>query len=255
MASKDALQAKGELLKGKWVLITGASKGIGEAVAVKFAQQGAKIALVARSQDKLEDTAEACKKAGAPEVNVVPCDMTSSKSIDEMAKTLLDRHKCMDVLVNSAGIFPMEGQTPLEGDPDEWEQNIQINLTGPMRLTRRLTPAMAEKGEGYHINISSSAGKHPSPKQCAYSAAKWGMTGFALSSAKALKEHGIRVMTIFPSVVDTDLARTRMEKEDLNPDNMIKPEDVCELVLLPFKVSANAVPQEVVLDVMKNPSA
>ncbi len=70
------------------------------------------------------------------------------------------------------------------GDPDEWEQNIQINLTGPMRLTRRLTPAMAEKGEGYHINISSSAGKHPSPKQCAYSAAKWGMTGFALSSAK-----------------------------------------------------------------------
>ena len=53
-----------------------------------------------------------------------------------------------------------------------------------MRLTRRLTPAMAAKGEGYHINISSSAGKHPSPKQCAYSAAKWGMTGFALSSAK-----------------------------------------------------------------------
>jgi len=70
------------------------------------------------------------------------------------------------------------------GDPDEWEENIQINLIGPMRLTRRLTPAMAEKGEGYHINISSSAGKHPSPKQCAYSAAKWGMTGFALSSAK-----------------------------------------------------------------------
>jgi len=165
MASKDALEAKGELLKGKWVFI-----------AVKFAQQGAKIALVARSQDKLEDvsvhcicimlaaavalaprmpkslcqvcynsakpevtvgqmqlrivkwiwqrqehfvcllqTAEACKKAGAPEVDVVPCDMKSSKSIDEMAKTLLDRHKCMDVLVNSAGIFPMEGQTPLEG--------------------------------------------------------------------------------------------------------------------------------------------
>ncbi len=74
------------------------------------------------------------------------------------------------------------------GDPDEWEQNIQINLTGPMRLTRRLTPAMAEKGEGYHINISSSAGKHPSPKQCAYSAAKWGMTGFALSSAKVRSE-------------------------------------------------------------------
>ena len=61
---------------------------------------------------------------------------------------------------------------------------MQINLLGPMRLTRRLTPAMAEKGEGYHINISSSAGKHPSPKQCAYAAAKWGMTGFALSSAK-----------------------------------------------------------------------
>ena len=74
------------------------------------------------------------------------------------------------------------------GDPDEWEQNIQINLTGPMRLTRRLTPAMADKGEGYHINISSSAGKHPSPKQCAYSAAKWGMTGFALSSAKVRSE-------------------------------------------------------------------
>ena len=72
----------------------------------------------------------------------------------------------------------------LSGDPDEWEENMQVNLIGPMRLTRRLTPPMAEKGEGYHINISSSAGKHPSPKQCAYSAAKWGMTGFSLSSAK-----------------------------------------------------------------------
>lgn len=60
-------------------------------------------------------TAEACKKAGAPEVDVVSCDMTSSKAIDEMAKTLLERHQCMDVLVNSAGIFPMTGQTPLEG--------------------------------------------------------------------------------------------------------------------------------------------
>lgn len=61
---------------------------------------------------------------------------------------------------------------------------MQVNLLGPMRLTRRLTPPMAEKKEGYHINISSSAGKHPSPSQCAYSAAKWGMTGFSLSSAK-----------------------------------------------------------------------
>ena len=74
----------------------------------------------------------------------------------------------------------------LSGDPDEWEENMQVNLIGPMRLTRRLSPPMAEKGEGYHINISSSAGKHPSPKQCAYAAAKWGMTGFALSSAKVL---------------------------------------------------------------------
>ena len=63
----------------------------------------------------LLQTAEACKKAGAPEVDVVSCDMTSSKAIDEMAKTLLERHQCMDVLVNSAGIFPMTGQTPLEG--------------------------------------------------------------------------------------------------------------------------------------------
>lgn len=73
---------------------------------------------------------------------------------------------------------------PTTGDPDEWDENMQVNLLGPMRLTRRLTPAMAEKKEGYHINISSSAGKHPSPSQCAYSAAKWGMTGFSLSSAK-----------------------------------------------------------------------
>ena len=63
-----------------------------------------------------------------------------------------------------------------------------------MRLTRRLTPAMADKGEGYHINISSSAGKHPSPKQCAYSAAKWGMTGFALSSAKVRFESWMRIL-------------------------------------------------------------
>ena len=70
------------------------------------------------------------------------------------------------------------------GDPDEWEQNIYINLVGPMRLMRRLSPAMADKGEGYHIILSSSAGKSPKPAQCAYAGAKWGMTGFALSAAK-----------------------------------------------------------------------
>ena len=77
------------------------------------------------------------------------------------------------------------------GDPDEWEQNIYINLIGPMRLMRRLSPAMADKGEGYHIILSSSAGKHANPKQCAYAGAKWGMTGFGLSAAKVIATTGL----------------------------------------------------------------
>eukprot|EP00803_Ostreobium_quekettii_P011274 evm.model.scf_135.5 EVM.evm.TU.scf_135.5 scf_135:40700-42923(+) len=231
------------MLKGKWCLVTGGGRGIGRSIALALAKESASLALTARSLEQLESVAAECKAAGAPEVEVHTADVTDPKAMDGLAAKLLEKHGCVSVLVNNAGILA-NGMSALEGDPDEWEKMVVADLTTPMRLTRLLAPAMVERKDGAIINISSILGVDPWGHTAAYCAAKFGLRGWSLSCHETLRRSNVKVVCINPGVVRTSLAGGLPA---MVPEDMIIPDDVAEACLLALRTSAKCVPTEITL--------
>ncbi|KAK9803537.1 hypothetical protein WJX73_005670 [Symbiochloris irregularis] len=253
---------KAGLLTDKVILVTGASRGIGQCIAETYAQHGAELILTAEpdKQGDLDKVAQTCKKHGSKEAHVLCCDLTDKQQIDTLAKNIFkQRSGGVHVLVNNAGTLgPLDfdkgehmGQGPLDGDPDEWERMYQANVLANMRLVRLLCPAMKDAGEGWVININSSNGLKPSPATAAYCTSKWGMRGWSLTCHEAMKEHGIRVTTIYPPAVSTPMT---WERPDMDPVTELEaqPEDIAEAALLPFKCSQNTLPVEIMIQTLKN---
>ncbi|GAB4823798.1 hypothetical protein N2152v2_010844 [Parachlorella kessleri] len=200
--------------------------------------------------DKLEEVAKRCKDAGAPSCEILQLDQADPASIDKLAEeTLMRLGGAPDVLVNNAGVS-QGGADLLTGDPDGWDTTVDINLMGPMRLTRRIAPAMAKRGSGVIINTGSMAGTKPMEKNVHYAASKWGIRGWTLGTYEELRKHGIKTMVIEPGFVATDMT---VHQEGVNPDLMIRQEDMAAAALLPFKMSATGLPLEVVLKLAKSP--
>ncbi|KAL4440233.1 hypothetical protein ABPG75_003234 [Micractinium tetrahymenae] len=244
------------MLAGQKALVTGASKGIGSAVAEALALEGAHVCLVARSEDALNETAACCQQAGAAGVSVHPCDLADGAAADRLAEDLLASHGCIDVLVNAAGAYPDSGKIdPLEGDPDAWEAAFGLNVLAPMRLTRRLAPAMADKGRGLVCFIGSVAGIKAPADEVAYAASKWSVKGFSLGCYEVLRSRGIKVSLIEPAHVATDMAMLQegSRYEKVKPELMIQTEDVVQAVLLPLRLSLQATPAELILNRLQTP--
>lgn len=123
-----------------WALVTGASSGMGPVIAVALAKEGCNIALAARSKEKMDSVAADCKAAGAPEVEVLPCDLSDPSAVTSLAEGLISRHDGVEILINNAG--NMVNGNPLDGDPDKWEQMMQLNVNAPMR-SPKATPTPA----------------------------------------------------------------------------------------------------------------
>lgn len=234
-------QPKGEILKGKWALVTGASRGVGWKIAEAFAEEQANLILVARSKGDLEKLAEAVKgKAG--EVVIYPTDMSDAAAIDDLAKTVLEKHGGVDVLVNNAGILAANGDSPLEGDPDEWDRLFKLNVSAPLRLTRRLAPSMVERNAGTIINTGSMAAVAANPEQCSYVATKHALRGFSNSAFEVLRHHNIKVAIINPAYINSSMTAVR---KDAHFDKMIYPQDVAEAAMLVVRTSFNCCPTEI----------
>ncbi|GAB4814231.1 hypothetical protein N2152v2_001277 [Parachlorella kessleri] len=237
------------LLGGKTVLITGASKGVGAAIACAFAQEKATLVLVGRSQEGLQEVADRCWGVGAALVDLQPCDLHDPAAIDKLADAVLQKYGCIDVLVNVAGVYP-DNVSLLEGDLGEWMNTVWVNLDVPMRMTRLFAPAMVKKGGGCIINMGSVAAQKGVPDEAAYSASKFGIRGWSYACYEALRAHNIKVCHIMASHIDTNMAHkqqgTRCDK--VIPENMIQPEDVAEAALLPLRMTA--VPAEITLNKM-----
>lgn len=229
------------LLCGHTVLVTGASRGIGKAVSIGFAEQGADLILVARKRAGLEEAAKACRAAGGGSVQIHEMDGSNTESVTALAKAVEGK---VSVLVNNAGMLAGYGTPPLEQDPDDWDAMLKVNLAAPMRLFRLLGPSMAEKGNAVVINISSVAGLDPMPVNAGYGTSKWGLTGFSESVAEALKGKGIRIVTIFPAFVATDMTEGLGK---LQPEQMIDTKDIMEAALLPFRMTSKACPTRIVI--------
>eukprot|EP01071_Lankesteria_metandrocarpae_P009965 Lankesteria_metandrocarpae@DN5264_c0_g2_i3.p1 len=229
------------LLEGKRCLITGASRGVGAAISRIYSTEGARVILTGRNEEALKKVADECKKLGAAEVQVKVVDFTSSEAVQRLGEELAASGG-VDVLVNNAGV--VKRGNCLEGDPDEWEAMLAVNVNAPMRLTRILAPKMKENRTGVIINISSIVGLEPMESSPAYCASKFALRGWSLSCYESLRDHNVKVMLVNPGPTNTDMMSA---VPGVKTDQIIQPQDVAEVALLPFKTSVACCPVEITL--------
>ncbi len=188
-------------LDGKVALITGAGQGIGEAIARLFAAEGARVALSARSEDKLLRVADEIAQAGGI-AHAIPADIASADSIAALVSSALQQFQQINILVHNAGIFPY--QLLEDMDDDSWQSVINVNLTGGFRLLKACLPAMKATGSGRILFTSSVQGNHTAVPGCAhYAASKAGLNGLIRAAAFELAPYKITVNGVEPGLVLT----------------------------------------------------
>ena len=187
---------------GSRVLVTGASSGISVGLAEEFARRGAVLAVSGRDGDRLAASAEACRAHGAT-VHELIADLGDNDSVDRLAADALSALGVVDILVNNAGI-PKRRHTR-ELDAATVDTVMQVNFLGPTRLTLALLPQMIERGGGRVVNVSSVAATLSSPGESAYDASKAALSVFSEAMAIDLWDDGVKVLVVYPGVVDTPL--------------------------------------------------
>lgn len=202
-------------LKSKVILITGASRGVGRACALKFAQEGADLVLldVARdiagvpyslgSQNQLEHTESLCKKHGALTM-IANVDIRDKNAIDHIVESAINRFGNVDVLVNNAGIAAPSGKIVHEIEEEEWQLMIDIDLSGAWRMTKAVGKVMVKQRRGSIINIASTAGLVGYRNFAGYVAAKHGMIGLSKASALDYAPFKVRVNSLCPGSIRDD---------------------------------------------------
>ncbi|CAM3724379.1 3-ketoacyl-ACP reductase [Mucilaginibacter galii] len=222
-----------ESLKGKTALITGAGKGIGKALAIALAKEGVNVGLLARTTTDLEELASQLQEFNV-KIAITTADVADMEAVNAAVKQLQTELGFIDILVNNAGVAYFGGFLDLE--PVKFEQTIQVNLLGVYYVTRALLPAMIEHKTGDIINISSTAGQRGAAVTSAYSASKFGLIGLSDSLMQEVRKHNIRVSTLTPSTVATELA-IGLNLTDGNPDKVMQPEDLAEFIVSNLKLN------------------
>ena len=186
-------------LEGKVCVVTGASRGIGRATAQRFADEGARVLLVARGVDELYEAAAAC----GPNADYLACDVTDADADERIIATCAEQMGGIDVLVNNAGTT---WARPLAELTDEdWTSQYALHVLAPMRLMRSAAPRMAARGGGRIVNVCSSAGKRPSLYNAAYSVTKAAQLSLSRAYADAFASDGVLVNAIAPGPVASEL--------------------------------------------------
>lgn len=188
-------------LQDKVVVITGPAKGMGRAVTLAFAREGARLVLAGRDLDAIAPVAREVAELGR-EVEVVRCDMTRSTDAEALAAAALDCFGRIDVLVNVAGGSGPIGKTGWETTQSEFDEIVQLNMTGCFNTMRAVMPAMIEQGSGKIVNVGGTFGMRGRAGRMAYSASKWGLRGITKSFALEAGPHGINVNCVAPGMVD-----------------------------------------------------
>ena len=196
-------------LEGKTALVTGASQGIGEAIARGLAAQGARVIVAARSREKLEKLAAELRSAGS-EIQVLQLDLVAADQVGARIKELPDPFTEIDILVNNAGITADNLFVRMK--LEEWESVLQVNLTGAFAVTRAVSRGMMRRRWGRIISISSVVGLMGNAGQANYAAAKAGLVGFSKSLAREMAARDVTVNVVAPGFIETAMTDQIPEK-------------------------------------------
>jgi NAD(P)-dependent dehydrogenase (short-subunit alcohol dehydrogenase family) len=186
-------------LKGKRVLVTGASRGAGYGIAKAFAAAGAEVIGTARSADKLERLRSEIEVAGG-KFSAVPGDLSTRESVRAIARRCGE----IDVLINNAAFITGKWESLLDQDDAQWDMEFAVNVVAPITLMKELVPGMMKRGWGRVINISSTAATRPVPVLVAYSASKAALEAASQATAIDFAPHGVRVNVVALGVTDTE---------------------------------------------------
>ena len=210
-------------------IVTGASRGIGKAIALELASLGFDLALVGRDTSALDAVAEEAQAAsGDSDISVVsiPADLADENAPEEIVSQTVRWLGGVDLLVNCAGIAQAGSFT--EVTPEQWNSIFSVNARAPFFLCKAALPYLKESAKPMVINISSVVGFKGYANQSAYSSSKHALAGFTKVFAKEVQPFGIRVHLISPGGVATEMVR--QTRPDINPDDLIQPEEICEIV-------------------------
>jgi 3-oxoacyl-[acyl-carrier protein] reductase len=240
-------------LTGKVVLITGASAGIGQACARAFAQEGARLVLTGRRQERLDELKQEAKKAGTEAISVIGDAREESTAIKavEAATQAFGR---IDILINNVGVGNYKNL--IDTSAEEYDMLMDSNVRSTFLFTRHTVPVMLKQKQGTILMISSMAGVYGFAGEAVYCATKFAQVGFAQALDKELRTQGIKVGVICPGGVKTEFAlglgRT---EEGVSQSNMLDPEDVAGAVLLACTQAAGSRIIEIQMRTMAEPLA
>ena len=229
-------------LKGKTAVITGASRGIGKAIAEALCREGMQLCIASRGKDDVTATAAELSKKYGVKVHPVVCDVSKQKDLEKLAAAAIKKLGRVDALINNAGIssqYPFHKQ-PVEDIP----KLMQTNFFGYVMLTRLLINHMVDNGGGAIINlVSGSTLVDPPPRNfIVYSSLKWGLRAFTKGLFWEMRDLGIKVTSILPGVTDTSLTG---HLKNIEPSRLMSTEAIEKAVVFALTVPANVCPLEI----------
>ncbi|MEI7906484.1 MAG: SDR family NAD(P)-dependent oxidoreductase [Bacteroidota bacterium] len=232
-------------LKGLTAIVTGASKGIGKAIALTLSTHGVNVVLAARSADMLAGIQKEISVSGGNSI-AIATDVTSESSVQNLINETIVKFGTVDILINNAGVGKFSNVVDMK--TEEYDRMMDVNLKGVFLCSRAVLPAMIKQQKGEIINIASLAGKNSFAGGSVYSASKWGLIGFARSLMLEVRDHNIRVVTISPGSVNTHFA-----DKETNEPQIIQPQDVADTVLFALNMPSRVNVSEIDIRPAKKP--
>ena len=215
-------------LKSRKAIITGGGRGLGKATAIAFAKEGIDIAITGRNEAVLKETVSELETFEIQAIYTV-FDVSNYEEVKRGIKSILDSLGSVDILVNNAGIAAFG--TFNEMEVSQWNQIIQTNLMGMYYVTKEVLPYLIDKNEGDVINVSSTAGLNGNANTSAYSASKFAVIGMSESLMKEVRKNNIRVCTLTPSTIASDMSIELGIADKDSQDSVLQPEDFAELIV------------------------
>jgi len=225
-----------ENITGKRALVTGGAKGLGRAIAIALAKEGVHVAITGRNEIALKKTVAELAELGT-EVTYAVFDMADNTAVQQEVKNLNETFGYFDILINNAGISSFS--SVMDMDVNDWTAIINVNLLGTYFVTKAILPQLIEKKQGDIVMVSSTAGLNGAATTSAYSASKFGVIGFADSLMREVRKNNIRVCTLMPSTIASDMSKD-LGLTDGDPEKVLQPEDFAELIIANLKLPRRA---------------